>query len=70
VWFASYWLAARAVPASGRFCTSPHSVRRPALIMADARNEDFADSAEHAGMSYEELLQKIVTLGLSYEPRP
>jgi D-alanine-D-alanine ligase len=35
-----------------------------------ARNEDFADSAEHAGMSYEELLQKLVTLGLSYEPRP
>jgi D-alanine-D-alanine ligase len=35
-----------------------------------ARKEDFADSAEHAGMSYEELLQKIVTLGLSYEPRP
>lgn len=35
-----------------------------------ARNEDFADSAEHAGMKYEELLQKLVTLGLSYEPRP
>ncbi|HEU0060695.1 MAG TPA: D-alanine--D-alanine ligase [Hyphomicrobiaceae bacterium] len=35
-----------------------------------ARNEDFADSAEHAGMKYEELLQKLVTLGLSYQPRP
>jgi D-alanine-D-alanine ligase len=35
-----------------------------------AKNEDFADSAEHAGMKYEELLQKLVTLGLSYEPRP
>jgi D-alanine-D-alanine ligase len=34
-----------------------------------ARNEDFADSAEHAGMKYEELLQKLVTLGLSYQPR-
>jgi len=34
-----------------------------------ARHEDFADSAEHAGMTYEELLQKLVTLGLSYEPR-
>jgi D-alanine-D-alanine ligase len=35
-----------------------------------ARNEDFADSAEHAGMKYEELLQKLITLGLSYESRP
>jgi D-alanine-D-alanine ligase len=34
-----------------------------------ARNEDFADAAEHAGLQYEELLQKFVTLGLSYEPR-
>jgi D-alanine-D-alanine ligase len=34
-----------------------------------ARHEDFADSAEHAGMKYEELLQKLVTLGLSYQPR-
>jgi D-alanine-D-alanine ligase len=34
-----------------------------------ARNEDFADSAKHAGMAYEELLQKLVTLGLGYEPR-
>ncbi len=33
-----------------------------------ARNEDFADSAEHCGVKYEELLQKIVTLGLSYRP--
>jgi D-alanine-D-alanine ligase len=35
-----------------------------------AKNEDFADSAEHVGVKYEELLQKLVTLGLSYEPRP
>jgi len=34
-----------------------------------ARNEDFADSAEHAGIEYEELVQKLVTLGLSYTPR-
>ena len=33
-----------------------------------ARNEDFADSAEHCGIKYEQLLQKIVTLGLSYRP--
>ena len=33
-----------------------------------AHNEDFADSAEHSGASYEALLQKIITLGMSYEP--
>ena len=33
-----------------------------------ARNEDFADSAEHAGVKYEALLQKIITLGMSYDP--
>ncbi|HJQ68415.1 MAG TPA: D-alanine--D-alanine ligase [Blastocatellia bacterium] len=33
-----------------------------------ARNEDFADSAEHCGIKYEQLLQKIITLGLSYRP--
>jgi len=33
-----------------------------------ARKEDFADSAEHAGVNYEALLQKIITLGMSYEP--
>jgi D-alanine-D-alanine ligase len=33
-----------------------------------ARREDFADSAEHAGVKYEALLQKIITLGMSYEP--
>jgi D-alanine-D-alanine ligase len=31
-----------------------------------AKNEDFADSAEHGGLSYGQLLQKILTLGLSY----
>jgi D-alanine-D-alanine ligase len=33
-----------------------------------ARNEDFADSAEHCGLKYEALLQKIITLGMSYDP--
>ena len=32
-----------------------------------ARNEDFADSAEHCGIKYETLLQKIMTLGMSYD---
>lgn len=31
-----------------------------------AKNEDFADSAKHCGLSYGQLLQKIITLGLSY----
>jgi D-alanine-D-alanine ligase len=31
-----------------------------------AFGEDFADSARHCGVDYEALLQKIVTLGLSY----
>src|SRR5436853_2605257 len=31
-----------------------------------ALNEDFADSAKHSQVDYEALLQKIVTLGLSY----
>ena len=33
-----------------------------------AHGEDFADSAEHCGLSYEALLQKILTLGMSYDP--
>jgi D-alanine-D-alanine ligase len=33
-----------------------------------AHNEDFADSAEHCGVAYHALLQKIMTLGMSYEP--
>ena len=33
-----------------------------------AINEDFADSVAHAGTKYELLLQKIITLGLSYDP--
>jgi D-alanine-D-alanine ligase len=32
-----------------------------------AFGEDFAESAEKAGWSYEELLQRIVTLGLNYQ---
>jgi len=31
-----------------------------------AMNEDFADSAAHSGLKYPQLLQKILTLGLSY----
>ncbi|HEX7174863.1 MAG TPA: hypothetical protein VF240_06230 [Pyrinomonadaceae bacterium] len=33
-----------------------------------AHNEDFADSAEDCGVKYGPLLQKILTLGMSYEP--
>lgn len=33
-----------------------------------ARGEDFADSAAKAGLRYEQLLQKILGLGLSYDP--
>lgn len=33
-----------------------------------ARNEDFADSAEHSGVKYEALLQKILSLGMRYDP--
>jgi D-alanine-D-alanine ligase len=33
-----------------------------------AHNEDFADSAEHCGVKYQALLQKIMTLGMSYDP--
>lgn len=33
-----------------------------------ARDEDFADSAEHCGVKYEELLYKIMTLGMGYDP--
>lgn len=33
-----------------------------------ARGEDFADSAAHAGVKYEAVLQKIISLGMSYEP--
>ena len=31
-----------------------------------AHNEDFADSANHCGVDYELLLQKITALGLRY----
>jgi D-alanine-D-alanine ligase len=33
-----------------------------------AHNEDFADSAEHCSVNYGALLQKIMTLGMSYDP--
>jgi D-alanine-D-alanine ligase len=33
-----------------------------------ARGEDFADSAAAAGYSYEQLLTKIMSLGMSYQP--
>lgn len=31
-----------------------------------ACGEDFADSAEHAGVPYDQLLQKVITVGLNY----
>jgi D-alanine-D-alanine ligase len=34
-----------------------------------ARDEDFAQSAMHAGIAYEQLLQKLITLGQSYTPK-
>jgi len=30
--------------------------------------EDFAEAAEHSGIGYQQLLQKIVNLGMSYQP--
>jgi D-alanine-D-alanine ligase len=33
-----------------------------------SRDEDFSQSARKAGMGYGELIQKIVNLGLAYEP--
>ena len=33
-----------------------------------ARGEDFAASAENAGVSYESLIQRIVNLGLRWQP--
>jgi D-alanine-D-alanine ligase len=33
-----------------------------------AYGEDFAESAEHGGMGYEQLLQKILNYGLSWRP--
>ena len=34
-----------------------------------AHREDFADSAEHSGVPYDQLLQKIITVGLNYAGR-
>jgi D-alanine-D-alanine ligase len=34
-----------------------------------AYGEDFAESAEHAGLHYEQLLHRIVSLGLAYRPQ-
>ena len=33
-----------------------------------ARGEDFAASAAHAGLSYEGVLQRIVSLGMRWQP--
>jgi D-alanine-D-alanine ligase len=33
-----------------------------------SRGEDFAEAAEHCGVSYEQLLQRIIHLGLRYRP--
>ncbi len=46
---------------------------RPYVIEANpnpqlAHGEDFAESAERAGLSYERLLDRIVSLGLSWQP--
>jgi D-alanine-D-alanine ligase len=32
-----------------------------------AENEDFADSAAHSGLPYDQLLQKIMTVGMNYQ---
>ena len=34
-----------------------------------AHKEDFADSAEYSGVPYDQLLQKIITVGLNYAGR-
>ena len=34
-----------------------------------AHREDFADSAEHSGVPYDQLLQKIMTVGMNYAGR-
>jgi len=34
-----------------------------------AHHEDFADSAEYSGVPYDQLLQKIMTVGLNYAGR-
>ena len=46
---------------------------RPYVLEANpnpnlAYGEDFAESAERAGMSYERLLDRIIALGLRWEP--
>ena len=33
-----------------------------------AFGEDFAESAERAGLTYEDLLQRILTVGLRWQP--
>ena len=33
-----------------------------------AQDEDFSDSAEHCGVTYESLLHKIMILGMNYYP--
>jgi D-alanine-D-alanine ligase len=33
-----------------------------------ARDDDFADSAAHSGVPYEQLLQKVMSVGLNYRP--
>ena len=39
-------------------------IRTPTCRMA----KDFAESAEAVGVSYEQLLQRILNLGLNYRP--
>ncbi|MGC4081615.1 MAG: hypothetical protein QM736_05750 [Vicinamibacterales bacterium] len=50
-----------------------HIGERRALVRRNpnpqiARGEDFAASAEAAGISYESLIQRIVNLGLRWQP--
>ena len=60
----------------------PKGHEKPGLLDADGRvyvleanpnpqlayGEDFAEAAEHAGVQYEELLQRILGLGLRWRP--
>ena len=55
--------AAHAIQASGSIILSPSKQ------LQIAQNEDFADSAEHSGVPYDQLLQKIITVGLNYAGR-
>ena len=51
----------------------PHASARAYVLEANpnpnlAYGEDFAESAEVNGVSYEQLLERIITLGIRWEP--